>query len=264
MKGSSIVAYHERETIAHERGTIRDEWRIVRLHMERPEAEQRAIIDDCHRRKIDLSTAVAIEHRQLRFDGGPDFDREGAWTLLEVCRDDEHAIQSVDSWAGWRFSEDGISWTATAVDPRLVAQRQREEEAHEAKGIAAAEARAEREAQEREDEQRRQANAASEAAFIRLRDGSEAGRQLTEAWNAMAAAVNEERQRCQQGPALLAARGWLGRLEADAELVALSAAVMAATTVPAKRKAIKAALARVKKIAPEITAPAPAQKEQAA
>jgi hypothetical protein len=249
VKGSGVVAYHERETISHDRGTIRDEWRLKRLHMERPEAEQRAIVAYCHEHKIDLSTAIMIEHRQVRFGGGPDFDREGGWTLLEVCRDEDHAIQSVDSYGGYSFTEDTIEWKATAVDPRLVAQRQREVETYIAKGIAAAEDRAAREQEEREAAERRQANQASEDAFVRLRDGSEAGRELTGRWNALATRLNEN-------------SALRDRLARDEALVALATEAMAAVTVPAKRKAIRAALARVEKIAPGIAGTK--QKEKAA
>jgi hypothetical protein len=189
--------------------------------MERPEAEQRAIVAYCNEQKIDLSTAITIDHRQVRFGGEPGsgFDQPGEWRMVEVCRDEECAIQSVDTYGGYYFTEATITWKATAVDPRLVAQRQREEQAHAEKVAAAVE----RQKQEREDDARRAIDAASEAAFVRLRDGKDG--------------ADDE-------PGTTRVRTRLAKLQADAEFAALYSAVMLSTAVPAKRKAIKAALAR--------------------
>lgn len=205
MSSSDIVAYSERESIdliTGADGVLRKEWRI------RPLTE------------LLLSTLVEAF--------GPDWQRysPGAEWILEV----RYIRRGTDE--GWKpfqtLNERSMAWgyidsPAVAVDPEMIAW----EAARRAAETAAVQAAAEERARRAEVEADARGRKASEAAFDRMRSGSAAGAALADAWNAWVQAHSSDDKAM-----------WTS----NAEFMELYAVVMWSTTVPAKRKAIRALL----------------------
>lgn len=230
-----VAAYNERESRAQV-GTIRDEWRVRTLVLDEhtPEA-QRSILRTCGDRRIDAFSAFALEHRQLRFGGDAAFNRDGAWELYDVYERDTEALGDID-----RTRQGHLT---VALDVRVLEVWADKHERQERERVAAA---ARIEQQRREDaeiEAARLQAAASLGAFERLRKGK--GGAVAEAWTTFARSYTAEHEAAEDKSTTR-----LARLQGDAAFREHYAALFAATTVPAKRKAIMAALKRAAEVAP--------------
>jgi hypothetical protein len=203
-----IIAFRERESMTEAGVFLRREWR-VRDVADVPE-ESLAQSPGCDWRYYHPQTSHVVEERALR--GGEPMT---AWTVMRAIDSYEAAVEHVDSGAVF-------------VCPILHALHQRQETAQRsAIEQAAAEIERERQAAVDEEAMRRKAYL-SEAAFRRLLVSTHGV--WAERWNAFTASATPEQRE---------------RLRADETAVRLHDAVLAAETVPAKRKAIKAFLTHV-------------------
>lgn len=232
-----IAAHNERESRAQV-GMIRDEWRVRPLVLDdhAPEA-QRSILRTCGDRRLDAFAAFSLEHRQVRHGGDAGFNRDGAWELYDVYESDIAALADID-----RTRQGHLT---VAVDLRLLEVWADKHERQERERVAAAESIERQRVEDAKIAAARLQDRASRAAFDRLHT-SKGGAELTEGWSALVAAVTADHEAA--GEDTSSTR--LTRLQADPEFRAHHDAVFAATTVPAKRKAIKAALARAAEVAP--------------
>lgn len=204
----SIVAYRERESRAEAGVILRHEYRVRTCEDVGEDALARALGQAWWYYHGD-STHV-LEERAYR-DGVP----QTVWTITASFEGYERTVEHIDT---------GVTFVCPVL--RETHERQERERHARAAARAAEQAAAERAANEQADREWHAAR--SQAAFDRLswsKDGVWAER-----WNAFTSAAT---------PADIE------RLRADARAVELHDAVIAAETVPAKRKAIKAFLAYV-------------------
>lgn len=204
---TAIVAYHERASMDPKTGAdgvLRDEWRLVPFR--EGDAEQDARLVEAFGpdwRRYRPFPKTILEHRYVRRGV------EEPWLSVATANRVEEALGEIDPYA-------------TAVDQRLAAiQKGRAD-------YAAEQAQAAREQREKDDAamDRRRQRVASQDAFDRLLRSKDA--EWAHAWNNTVRATATEDRR---------------RLKEDAAFVRLHDAVIDAVTVPAKRKAIRAALA---------------------
>lgn len=203
-----IIAFRERESMAEAGVFLRREWRVREVTDIAEETLTQSL--GCDWRYYHPHTTHVVEERALR--GGEPMT---AWTVMWPVASYEAAVEHVDSGAVF-------------VCPVL-------RDLHERQGTA------QREAIEQaaiEAERKRQAEADAETARLRAERSEAAFRRLlvsthgvwAERWNAFTSSVTDEQRE---------------RLRADETAVHLHDAVLAAETVPAKRKAIRAFLAHV-------------------
>ena len=200
---TEIAAYRERPSVVAE-GVLRDEWRVVPFRENDPEQDARlAEAFGPDWRRYRPFPKAVLEHRYIRRGV------EEPWLPVALGNSPEGALGEVDPGA-------------VAVDPRLAAIQQKRADYAAERDRKASEER-EREAAARE---RRRRSADSQAAFRRLAASGDA--EWAERWNAAVSSRSTEQR---------------DQLRKDPEFVRLHEAVMAAVTVPSKRKAIRAALA---------------------
>lgn len=207
---TDIVAYTERDSIdpeSCEEGITRTEWRIVEgdFYQDRdPYRRRRFRLADTYRRAY---TDFRLERRTIRRS------EDLGWQPIEICDNQIEPLLMVDNLQ---------SASVIAVDPEFAEiqetyrQRVRESKDEETR----------KEAREREDMERRRQRVESEDAFRRLYE-SETGKVWAEEWNTFTTHARPD---------------VVATLRKDKRAVALHDAVIAAVTVPAKRKAIREAL----------------------
>lgn len=210
---SELVAYRERSScdpITGEDGILRDEWEVRLVRDCQPEELEQAWGPGWRRNRP--FALHALYHRYIRRGV------QEPWLPFQASNSFEQALEYLPN-------------EAAACCPELVELQERQKAAAEA---AEQEIEAERKGRAalaaREDQAK-----ASQLAWRRLLEGkSAAGARLAVDWNA---AIMK----------LLAADELKHRFANDAEFVRLHEAVIAAVTVPDKRKAIREALSWLKK-----------------
>jgi hypothetical protein len=203
-----IIAFRERESMAEAGVVLRREWRVRDVTTFMEDVLAASLGGDW--RYYHPYTTHVVEERALR--GGEPMT---AWTVMWPLYSYEAAVEQVDSGAVF-------------VCPILRELHERREAAQRAAiERAAAEIERERQAAADQEAARRKAYL-SEAAFRRLLVSTHGV--WAERWNAFTASATPEQRE---------------RLRADETAVRLHDAVLAAETVPAKRKAIKAFLTHV-------------------
>lgn len=204
---TAIAAYHERasmDPMTGADGILRDEWRVVSYREGDPvQAERLAEAFGTDWQRYRPFPKAVLEHRYIRRGA------EDPWLPVALGNTVGDALGEVDPGA-------------VAVDPRLAAIQQKRAD------YAAERDRKAQEEREREAAvgERRRRSADSKAAFRRLAASGDA--EWAERWNAAVGSTSTEQR---------------DQLRRDPEFVRLHEAVMAAVTVPSKRKAIREALA---------------------